>query len=162
MSPRCGQWTLCCLVAWVAAHGCGSPEPAVPEAMVPAQPPEPAPGEMSASEEVAEPSSEASGEEADETQPHAPLSEARASQEFEAQASEEFDRLLAIDTSMVAALSENRCGEAERFRRQLCELAERICTIADELPGSTDVGMRCRDGRQRCTEASRRHAQHCE
>jgi hypothetical protein len=58
------------------------------------------------------------------------------------------------------ALSVPDCGAAERFRQNVCTLAERICTLERDLPSTTP--HRCTDGRQRCTDATTRYNAKCD
>jgi hypothetical protein len=58
------------------------------------------------------------------------------------------------------ALSVPDCSAAERFRHNVCALAEHICTLERELPSTTPHN--CGDGRTRCSEATIRYNAKCE
>lgn len=52
------------------------------------------------------------------------------------------------------------CSAAERFRQNLCSLADHICQIEQELP--TTTMRRCEDGKKRCADASKRYRTRCD
>lgn len=58
------------------------------------------------------------------------------------------------------ALSVPDCGAAERFRQNVCTLAERICTLEQDLPSTTPHN--CADGRKRCSDATSRYHGKCD
>jgi type IV secretory pathway VirB10-like protein len=58
------------------------------------------------------------------------------------------------------ALSVPDCGTAERFRQNVCALAERICNLERELPSTTPHN--CSDGRSRCSDATSRYNAKCD
>lgn len=53
------------------------------------------------------------------------------------------------------------CVGAERFRKEVCRLAERICDLTSDLPASSSGHARCEDGRQRCQAANQRYQEAC-
>lgn len=52
------------------------------------------------------------------------------------------------------------CEQAENFRRAVCQLAERICVLEQDLP--TTVERHCADSRTRCVSAAKRYSATCE
>lgn len=58
------------------------------------------------------------------------------------------------------ALSVPDCSVAERFRQNVCALAERICELERDLPSTTP--HHCGDGRSRCSEATSRYNAKCD
>lgn len=52
------------------------------------------------------------------------------------------------------------CSAAERFRQNVCSLAERICTLEQDLPSTTPHN--CVDGRKRCSDATSRYHGKCD
>lgn len=51
------------------------------------------------------------------------------------------------------------CQSAERLRRSVCQLADAVCDLEQELPKTT--GRRCDDSKHRCSEATRRYESKC-
>jgi hypothetical protein len=51
------------------------------------------------------------------------------------------------------------CPKADSFRRAVCDLSERICSLESELPDTTN-GV-CGDARSRCSKANTSYRQHC-
>ncbi len=89
----------------------------------------------------------------------APPPQQRISADSEVMVSElEFERLA---EQLSTALSNADCGAAERFRDNICDLADKICELAEDLPSSHANG-RCEDGKQRCESARARVSQRCE
>lgn len=75
------------------------------------------------------------------------------------QAAAQMDDLVArLDDALTLAVPD--CRAAERFRANVCSLADRICSLEQELPRTTQ--RRCEDGKSRCTDASRRFQAKCE
>jgi hypothetical protein len=70
---------------------------------------------------------------------------------------ERFDAQL----SAAVALSAPNCPDAEGFRRSVCQLAERICVLEDDLPSSGQE-RHCGDSRARCVAATSRYRQSCQ
>lgn len=64
------------------------------------------------------------------------------------------------DLTSALALSVPDCGAAERFRQNVCALAERICTLERDLPSTTPHN--CNDGRTRCSDATSRYNAKCD
>lgn len=64
------------------------------------------------------------------------------------------------DLESALALSVPDCGAAERFRQNVCTLAERICTLEQDLPSTTPHN--CEDGRKRCSDATSRYHGKCD
>ena len=60
------------------------------------------------------------------------------------------------------AIADDRCPEAEGLRDRVCDLAARICEIADLHPADTPTAERCADANARCTRASERVSERCE
>ncbi len=52
------------------------------------------------------------------------------------------------------------CSAAERFRQNVCNLADHICSIEQGLPQTTP--RRCEDGKKRCADASKRYQTKCD
>jgi hypothetical protein len=77
---------------------------------------------------------------------------------------DDYDLLTVRYSQFEEALSSGapRCGEAERLRALVCDLAERICDLVEDLPRSSSGHGQCLDGRQRCEDAKRRYAAQCE
>lgn len=70
---------------------------------------------------------------------------------------EHFDAQL----SAAIAASTPDCPGAEGFRRTVCQLAERICTLENDLP-SSGAERHCGDSRARCNAATSRYRQSCQ
>lgn len=68
---------------------------------------------------------------------------------------------LAVDLDDALPLGAADCDAARDLTDRMCELAERICAIADERPDEPEVGLRCDDGRSRCEEARARVRKRC-
>lgn len=62
--------------------------------------------------------------------------------------------------SLAIEASSPDCGEAEGFRRTVCQLAERICVLESDLP-SSGAERHCGDSRARCSAATSRYRQSC-
>lgn len=74
------------------------------------------------------------------------------------QAAAQMDDLVArLDGALTLAVPD--CSAAERFRTNVCSLADRICSLEQDLPRTTR--RRCEDGKNRCSEASRRYRAKC-
>lgn len=56
-------------------------------------------------------------------------------------------------------LSVPDCSSADRFRQNVCTLAEHICSLEQGLP--TTVERKCTDGRRRCSQATERYKAKC-
>ncbi len=52
------------------------------------------------------------------------------------------------------------CSTAERFRQNVCNLADHICSIEQGLPQTTL--RRCEDGKKRCADANKRYQTKCD
>lgn len=100
----------------------------------------PAKGELGASEGSAS---------ADEAQPALAVSESWT------QLNLAFDGL-----TSALALSVPDCSAAERFRQNVCSLAEHICSLERDLPSTTPHN--CGDGRTRCNDATSRYNAKCD
>lgn len=61
--------------------------------------------------------------------------------------------------SAIVELSAPDCNRAETFRRAVCQLAERICVLEQDLPST--VERHCEDSRARCVAATSRYADTC-
>jgi hypothetical protein len=73
----------------------------------------------------------------------------------------DFERLLAVDEQLNAMLlASPDCGRACEHLASLCELAERICALAQE-DEDADIGEQCTDGRARCKSARERAVAAC-
>jgi hypothetical protein len=77
--------------------------------------------------------------------------------------SEEWDELLEADADLDASLelSEPDCGSASEHLERLCDLAERICEIAEDT-GDRGARDRCSDGTARCERGRSAHADACD
>ena len=64
-----------------------------------------------------------------------------------------------LDTVLAAASVD--CPRAELLRGQICDLAERICGIADRHPEDPTLAARCHDARGRCEKARGRVGERC-
>jgi len=53
------------------------------------------------------------------------------------------------------------CGRAGQLRDAICDLADRICNIAEDNPEHTDVADQCQDGQSRCDSARNRVGDRC-
>ncbi len=62
------------------------------------------------------------------------------------------DEIDDVDDRLGEALSDRSCGTARRLRDQICELAERICRIADGHEDD-DLDDECEDAEDTCREA---------
>jgi hypothetical protein len=65
------------------------------------------------------------------------------------------------DLDGAMTLATPNCGRAGDLRDAICDLAERICGIADNNPEHTDVATQCDDGRERCETARQRVGDRC-
>lgn len=54
------------------------------------------------------------------------------------------------------------CDSARELRDRICELGNRICTIANEHPDDRVTEDRCEDGQDRCERARRRVDDRCD
>lgn len=59
-----------------------------------------------------------------------------------------------VRTASTASESEDRCDQVRVYQRDICSLAERICSIAGAHPEFADIAARCSDGRSRCSGAT--------
>jgi hypothetical protein len=53
------------------------------------------------------------------------------------------------------------CDAADRIKDRICELAGRICSIAERHPADESVGEKCTDGQARCERATNDVANRC-
>ena len=60
------------------------------------------------------------------------------------------------------AIAADRCPTAEELRNRICDLAARICEIAEQHPIDEGTGERCADADARCVQASDRVTERCE
>jgi len=67
------------------------------------------------------------------------------------------EQRLALD-ALDEALELANCDDAFRHRDAICELSERICTIAEDHPRAAE---RCEDAETRCANARERVADEC-
>ncbi len=74
-----------------------------------------------------------------------------ASRDLESQG-QYLDRLLAADS----------CDDVGQLRDRICDLAGRICAIADAHPESPRTRTQCNDANARCTDAAQRVGEQCE
>ncbi|MEM9192863.1 MAG: hypothetical protein AAGF12_27055 [Myxococcota bacterium] len=70
--------------------------------------------------------------------------------------SREFDQL---GTMLSAA--EVDCDSAAVIAGRICDLADRICAIAEEQPEEEGVRQQCEEGQRRCVEANDAFAEAC-
>jgi hypothetical protein len=68
--------------------------------------------------------------------------------------------LLGAFNQLELSLSAPDCVTAAVFRDRVCELAERICRLADEHRAA-ESDAQCGDGRERCVQARRRYELGC-
>lgn len=68
-----------------------------------------------------------------------------------------------FDAQLSAAIEASTpdCPGAEGFRRTVCQLAERICSLESDLP-SSGAERHCGDSRARCSAATSRYRQSCQ
>jgi DNA-binding LacI/PurR family transcriptional regulator len=59
-------------------------------------------------------------------------------------------------------LSSVDCDSARDLRDRICELGDRICSIASDHPDDHVTEDRCEDGRDRCERARRRVDDRCD
>lgn len=78
-------------------------------------------------------------------------------------ASEEWNALLDADADLRSSieLSERDCSAAGEHIARLCELAERICEIAEDT-GDAGAGDRCTDGTARCERGRSAYEDACD
>lgn len=72
--------------------------------------------------------------------------------------------LIAAEQELADTLSQaggGRCGEAQERLDALCELATRICAIADRHPEHEPARAQCDDGNARCARAMAAVADAC-
>jgi hypothetical protein len=60
-----------------------------------------------------------------------------------------------------AAAGEVDCGRAALISGQICDLAARICAVAERHPEDPSLAIRCEDARQRCQRARDRVSARC-
>lgn len=78
-------------------------------------------------------------------------------------ASEEWNALLEADADLDASLelAQPDCGTAGEHLERMCDLAERICEIAEDT-GDQGAQDRCADGTARCERGRSAHADACD
>ncbi|MAQ13453.1 MAG: hypothetical protein CMN30_01440 [Sandaracinus sp.] len=74
---------------------------------------------------------------------------------------DDWDALLEADGAMDEALELAACGDAADHLEHLCDLAERICAIAEETEDSA-AADRCSDGTMRCARGREAVADACD
>lgn len=72
------------------------------------------------------------------------------------------ERAVGEADAFARALAADRCPSAEELRDRICDLAARICEIAELHPTDQATAQRCADADARCTRASERVAERCE
>lgn len=68
---------------------------------------------------------------------------------------------LSSDLDRALSLSVPDCSYAALLRDQICELAERVCNLADRNRHVPDLAGRCAEGRESCTRATERVRASC-
>ena len=81
---------------------------------------------------------------------------------WQSEAAQLHEEAVARFDALASALAADRCPSAEELRDRICDLAARICEIAELHPADGPTTERCADANARCVRASESVTERCE